>query len=180
MSKSQLGPGETVEWFTPAYILDAAQAVLGPFDCDPASPPPPYPVPARVHYTKAENGLLLPWAGTVWLNPPYGREMPPFLHKLAAELAIRRCTAAITLTPANTDTRWFQRLWEADALCFHYGRVQFLGGKSSGNVTGNVLGYFGPDAARFAEVFAPLGRIVYPNAPYRRQAHQLTLLEAVS
>jgi hypothetical protein len=69
MSKTQTGPGETVEWFTPAYILNAAIAVLGAIDCDPASPPPPYPVPATTHYTRAENGLLLPWDVPEYLKP---------------------------------------------------------------------------------------------------------------
>lgn len=27
------------------------------------------------YYTPEQDGLLQPWAGTVWCNPPYGRQI---------------------------------------------------------------------------------------------------------
>lgn len=168
----------SVEWYTPAYLVEGAIAVMGAIDCDPCSNPPPYNVPATVHYTRDDDGLIQPWAGRVFMNPPYGDALPNFTSKLLAELALGRCTEAITLTPARTDTRWFQSLWTAEAICFMYRRVRFLG---RGDVRNDstfptVLAYFGPHVEQFATVFNSQGQILYPNLPYRARAHQLTLL----
>lgn len=58
-------------WLTPRYVLD----LLGQFDTDPcAATVRPWDC-ARVNYTVEHNGLLLPWEGRVWLNPPYGNEV---------------------------------------------------------------------------------------------------------
>lgn len=44
---------------------------LGPFDLDPCSPVGrPWDTAAQ-HHTIHDNGLLKPWSGRVWLNPPY-------------------------------------------------------------------------------------------------------------
>lgn len=57
------------EYLTPKYILDA----IGPFDLDPcASIVRPWPT-ATKHYTRFDDGLMQPWDGLVWLNPPFGR-----------------------------------------------------------------------------------------------------------
>lgn len=63
-------------WLTPRYVLD----LLGQFDTDPcAATVRPWDC-ASVNYTEADNGLLLPWVGRVWLNPPYGKA--PLLYTL--------------------------------------------------------------------------------------------------
>jgi hypothetical protein len=172
----------SVEWYTPAYIVEGVIAVMGAIDCDPCSNPPPYNVPATVHYTRDDDGLLQPWGARVFVNPPYGDALSFWINKLLAERALGRVTECITLTPARTDTRWFQPLWEADALCFVRGRLNFSGTVSTANssTAPTVLAYFGPHVARFAEVFSAQGQIIYPNVPYRARAHQLTLLEGVA
>jgi hypothetical protein len=152
---------ESVEWYTPAYLVAAVTRVLGAVDCDPCSNPLPYNVPAAVHYTRDDDGLIRPWVGRIYMNPPYGDALPSWVDKLLAERALGRCTEAITLTPARTDTRWFQPLWSADALCFVRGRVQFVG-SITGSTFPTVLAYFGPHADRFAVEFAGQGQIIYP------------------
>jgi len=58
------------EWLTPPDILDK----LGDFDLDPCAPEVrPWPT-ADYHYTASDDGLSKPWFGTVWCNPPFGRE----------------------------------------------------------------------------------------------------------
>lgn len=61
-------PGTTT-WLTPRDILEP----LGKFDLDPCSAPDPNLWPtAETHYTAPkQDGLLLPWFGRIWLNPPY-------------------------------------------------------------------------------------------------------------
>ncbi len=62
------------ERYTPAWIFEG---LGGTFDTDPASPGHGLDhVPARVKYTRADNGLEQPWRGSVWLNPPFSNATP--------------------------------------------------------------------------------------------------------
>jgi hypothetical protein len=66
-------------WLTPPYVIEA----LGEFDLDPcASVDRPWDT-AKSHYTIEDDGLLQPWFGRVWCNPPYGPKLGPFLRKMA-------------------------------------------------------------------------------------------------
>ena len=109
---------KTVVWLTPPDIIKA----LGPFDLDPCSPVDrPWDM-AKSHYTELDNGLLLPWHGRVWLNPPYGtKETPPWLNKLCLH------GNGIALIFGRTETDMFFRyVWsEADAILFIKGRLHF-------------------------------------------------------
>lgn len=56
-------------WYTPAWVFDGMGFT---FDLDVASPDGGLPwLPARRHYTVADDGLAMPWDGWVWCNPPY-------------------------------------------------------------------------------------------------------------
>jgi cytochrome c len=70
MSEHEPSIGETSEWYTPKEIFDALNLT---FDLDPASPGAALcHVPARWIFTKAGDGLVQPWHGLIWLNPPFG------------------------------------------------------------------------------------------------------------
>ena len=56
--------GEASEWFTPPEIFDALRLT---FDVDPCSPGPGHWVPAR-----RDVGLVQPWRGLTFMNPPFG------------------------------------------------------------------------------------------------------------
>lgn len=112
--------GGPTEWYTPVSIFEA----LGiEFDLDPCSPGPlvvPW-IPARTHYTKAENGLTQPWYGRVWMNPPYGPGIDRWLERFSGH------RNGIALIFARTDTRWFHTYAvRADAVCFTRGRIPFV------------------------------------------------------
>lgn len=155
---------KTDDWFTPLAIIRRVQNVLGYIDLDPCSDEAKT-IPARTHFTKEDDGLSRHWRGTVFMNPPYGRGnvIPRWLNKFMTEFMTEFMSEGIMLVPARTETRWFRDvLWNADALCFWYGRIQF--GNSTINAPfPSVLGYFGPDYDLFATVFKPVGKLIYPK-----------------
>ena len=106
-------------WLTPPHIL----AALGPFDLDPCAAPEPRPWPtAARHYTlPLQDGLLLPWDGRVFLNPPYGPHAEVWLEKL------NRHARGTSLIFARTETdAFFATIWRrADAPLFLRGRLHF-------------------------------------------------------
>ncbi len=107
----------TDEWLTPPEIIKA----LGPFDLDPCSPITRPWDTALKHYSILDMGLLQPWEGRVWMNPPYGQETGRWMERLAAH------SNGIALIFARTETEMFRRfVWEkADAVFFFYGRLSF-------------------------------------------------------
>ena len=76
---------------------------------------------AAKRYTAQDNGLIQPWEGRVWLNPPYGREIDAWMEKMALH------RNGIALTFARTETViWHQHIWPiADAILFIRGRLNF-------------------------------------------------------
>lgn len=56
-------------WYTPAWVFDGLGIA---FDLDVAAPSEVLPwVTARRRYSVGDDGLIQPWHGTVWCNPPY-------------------------------------------------------------------------------------------------------------
>jgi len=105
------------EWLTPPEIIKS----LGEFDLDPCSPLIRPWDTARKHYTVIDNGLLMPWEGRVWLNPPYGNKIGEWLQKAALH---KNCTALVF---ARTDTASFHAnvFNQAHAILFIKGRIKF-------------------------------------------------------
>ena len=67
------------EWFTPPEIIKA----LGDFDLDPCNSIDRPWNTAKVHFTKDDDGLTMPWEGRVWLNPPYCGNTKVWMEKMA-------------------------------------------------------------------------------------------------
>ena len=113
------------EWYTPPRIIEAARAVMGTIDLDPASSQKAQEtVGAETFFTAEDDGLSQPWAGRVFLNPPYDAKLVgPFVEKLLSEPV----DEAIILVNNATETKWGQALLErADVVCFPSGRIQYL------------------------------------------------------
>jgi hypothetical protein len=130
------------EWLTPPEIIQD----LGPFDLDPCSPIERPWDTAKKHYTFNENGLLMPWEGFVWCNPPYGQQTGRWLERMAMH------NNGIALIFARTETDMFFRwVWEsASSVRFIEGRLYFHyvdGSKAKANAGGpSVLIGFGKEA----------------------------------
>lgn len=104
-------------YLTPLWIIQA----LGSFDLDPCTPDVMPWQTAAHRYTKKEDGLLSPWFGRVWLNPPYGREAVRWTRKLSDH------GNGTALLLARTETAdWFETIWpKADSILFLKGRIYF-------------------------------------------------------
>lgn len=56
------------EWYTPSKYIEAARAVMGSIDLDPATTEQANKtICAKKYYTRETNGLLQEWHGNVWL-----------------------------------------------------------------------------------------------------------------
>lgn len=135
-------------YYTPEWILKP----LGEFDLDPCTPKKMLWETAKHRYTEEDNGLIQPWFGRVWLNPPYSN-IEPWM-KLITEHG-----NGIALINATTDTNaFFNYGWyKADGMLFLKGRVRFYthrGYRGGQNRDGSVLlgyGKYNEDVLASAE-----------------------------
>lgn len=106
------------EWLTPPWILKA----LGKFDLDPCAPiKRPWEIAAK-HFTIEDNGLIRPWEGRVWLNPPYGTQTPRWMQRMSEHTG-----EGIALIFVRTETAtFFPWIWDnAHGFLFIKGRLSF-------------------------------------------------------
>lgn len=149
---------ETPEHYTPREIIDAAIECMDAIDLDPCSNSHDDPnVPAALHYTKEDDGLVRSWHGRVYMNPPYGREIMTWVQKLCGEYEAGHTTEAIALVPARTDTQWWQLLRDYP-VCFIQGRLKFGGLEDSAPFPSAVF-YLGNNIDRFYYAFVNLGDV---------------------
>lgn len=130
------------EWSTPPEVFARIAERWGPFDLDPCCRPETAKAPK--YYTAADNGLVLPWAGRVFVNPPYSH-IGPWLQKAIQAKADGH--TVVVLVPAATDTGWFHDylLGHAD-LHFWRGRIRFIGWQGTpipAPKTPSLLGVYG-------------------------------------
>jgi phage N-6-adenine-methyltransferase len=120
-------------WETPAALLEALHGVFGRFDLDPcAARKTRVAVRARTHYTVEDDGLSLPWHGTVFVNPPYGRTLAAWIAKAHQEAASGRARLVVALLPARPDTRyWHEDIAGSATVYFLRGRLRFSGSRQS-------------------------------------------------
>ncbi len=150
------------EWYTPAYIIEAARSVLGSIELDPATSDAANDiVQADEYYTEEDDALSLDWPPLkIWMNPPYARGLvSEFVSKLLD--TVNEGGQAIVLVNNATETDWFQRLMSAaSAVCFHKGRIRCSSPSivyNSSPLQGQAIVYIGPDVSKFYDVFGELG-----------------------
>lgn len=126
------------EWLTPKYITDFFDA-----DLDPCSPIERPWDTAKNHISLPTDGLLADWEGSVFCNPPYGRETYKWLDKCATH------GNSIGLIFARTETiGFFEQVWDrAYGIFFFKGRLKFH------HVTGEQGGTAGAPSALVAYGF---------------------------
>ncbi|WP_291365323.1 DNA N-6-adenine-methyltransferase [Acetobacter sp. UBA5411] len=142
-----LTAGKSDEWFTPPEIFDALNCQ---FDLDVAQPSEGrafLSVPCRQFLTKVDDGLVAPWSGFVWMNPPFGGRngVVRWLDRFVAH------GNGIALVNALTSSGWFQDFSpKMDALIFPRGKTRFVrpdGSRGESPQSGIVLMGIGKQAA---------------------------------
>lgn len=176
---SGLFSSATPEWYTPQDITDRVIKALGTIDLDPCSNSHTDPaIPAATLYTREDDGLNQPWHGMVYMNPPYGREIRPWIDRIVGAYEQEEIEAGIALLPARVDTLWFQQLRDCGAICLIKGRLKFdiaePGVQGDSAPFPSMVVYFGDDLERFTLAFGDLGDIWCRNrdcdeALYRRR-----------
>lgn len=132
----------SIEWYTPPWIFEKLNVS---FDMDVCTVKGGIPhIPAKKALSKEDDGLVTVWEGSVWCNPPYGKETSVWLDKFIEH------RNGIALVMSRTDTKWFHKVVpEVDAVLFLKGRVQFIDGtnstKKTGSTCGSMLLAFGKD-----------------------------------
>lgn len=186
-SEAFYAQSKSVEQYTPRFIWEIAERVFGRIDVDPASEEVPentvqlrlgtvtksefvYNIPAKIHYSRRQNGLKKKWVGKVWLNPPFGRDVIEWFEKLARELKSGRTTEAIVLWKAALETqagRYLIRIPEYRVSVVPDARVNYLSGEKKGGGDGSsfttMIYYLGPNEDAFINEFKSIGDIWKPE-----------------
>jgi hypothetical protein len=115
-------------WLTPPEIVTR----LGCFDLDPCGcVGMPWKLATRV-YTPPTDGLLEPWEGRVFCNPPYSKKASTeFINKMIEH------GDGILLYPARLETNLWNKIWgSGDAFLFTAGQIKFYNPDGSRNEAG--------------------------------------------
>lgn len=158
-----IGDSTGNEWWTPSIYIESVRRVLGGIDLDPASCPEANAiVKAAKFYSESDNGLIQPWHGRVFMNPPYSANKD-FAEKMLDEYTARNVAEAIVLLGAHAiETKWFASYWDY-TLCFTGHRIKFntpTGPAVAGNIAGSVFIHLGKDGHKFAKEFNKHGYVV--------------------
>ena len=95
---------QTPEWSTPDDLFGELNEIFH-FDLDACASRAN--AKCQRFFTKEQDALTRRWRGTVWMNPPYGREIAKFMRKAYEESLAG--ASVVCLVPSRTDTDWWHR-----------------------------------------------------------------------
>lgn len=146
--------GETNDWWTPPELVSK----LGAFDLDPCGGVGQEPLAKRV-YTPPQDGLMLPWEGRVFCNPPYG----PHVEHWAWRMSVHR--NGILLIFARVETRAWHTIWRTmDGILFPFRRITFLrpgGVKAKSGTAPSALVAYGKDNVEVLPLCGIEGAVIH-------------------
>lgn len=116
-------------WYTPKWIFDGLGLT---FDLDVAAPDGGVPwIPATQSYSVADDGLLQPWDGLVWCNPPYSNPGPWCMR-----WAAHRDGGCLLIRSDTSTSGPYAAFRHATSVYVPWKRLQFVNGH--GGETGAV------------------------------------------
>lgn len=120
---------DDMTWATPAAWFEYLDLEFG-FTLDPCCSHAT--AKCKKHYTPEEDGLSKSWQDErVFMNPPYGRELPNWMRKAYTE-ARDNGALVVCFVPARVDTTWWHQFaCKASEIRFPKGRVKFAGAENS-------------------------------------------------
>jgi site-specific DNA-methyltransferase (adenine-specific) len=126
-SRAVMSSSKDMTWETPAKWFEYLDLEFD-FTLDPCC----YPETAkcRRYFTPIEDGLSQSWKDErVFMNPPYGREIGPWMKK-AYEEARYNGALVVCFVPARVDTEWWHQYAAKGEVRFPKGRVTFAGAEA--------------------------------------------------
>ncbi len=102
MNQSVHFSSQSNEWSTPQDFFDKLNREFN-FTLDPCATKEN--AKCERFFTVEDNGLSKQWGGSVFCNPPYGRELKKWVKKSSEEVS--NCKVIVMLIPARTDTSYF-------------------------------------------------------------------------
>lgn len=101
-------PNHRIEWFSPPQLFEELNREFH-FTLDPCSPvDEQYRLPVNNHFTVVDNGLILPWYGRVYVNPPWGWHLTSrWVEKAHLESRRDEVEVVVGFLPAQVDADWF-------------------------------------------------------------------------
>ena len=144
MNTDVLWSSKSCEWETPKDLFDRLNEEFH-FTLDPCANE--YNHKCDKYYTIEQDGLKQDWSGeTVFCNPPYGRTVSKWVQKCFQEVYAGKCSCAVMLIPARTDTRWFHDwIYNKAEVRFIKGRLRFGGQSQDAPFPSMVVVYRGGD-----------------------------------
>ena len=139
MNKEVMFSSKTDAWATPADFFRKLDEEFH-FNLDPCADE--YNHKCDRYFTVKENGLLQDWGGSsVYVNPPYGREIGKWVEK-AYRTNQEHGNLVVMLLPARTDTKWFHEfIYQKAEVRFVRGRLKFGDSKNSAPFPSMVVVY---------------------------------------
>ena len=119
MAEHEPSIGETSEWYTPPEIFAALRLT---FDLDPCSPGPGHWVPAKKVYTEDDDGLVQPWHGLVFMNPPFGGRNG---HVVWMQKFFRHANGIAIVRAYTSSAWWHEEMHKAEMILFPRGKTKF-------------------------------------------------------
>ncbi|MCP4988535.1 MAG: phage N-6-adenine-methyltransferase [Colwellia sp.] len=112
------------KWQTPQSLFDKLNEEFN-FTLDPCCQHDS--AKCEKYYTPVEDGLSQSWESeTVFVNPPYGRELRKWVEKCYNE-GQQENTKVVMLIPSRTDTTYFHDfIYHKSEIRFIRGRIKFI------------------------------------------------------
>ena len=155
---------ERPDWETPQALFDALNVEFR-FETDVCATAENAKVPN--FFSPEKDGLIQPWRGTCWMNPPYGRrETGKWIAKAYGASRYYAATV-VCLVPARTDTRWWHEyVMRASEIRFVRGRVRFVGATNDAPFSPVVVVFeFGRGVPKISSYTLPGGQVIFATAP---------------